>query len=266
MATGFQAPKRIKICGITRADQAIAIIQAGATALGFICVPASPRYIDPAAIAAINTAIDRALNHALNETTNHLHNVENRTIHSVNETSLDLPIQLETHSQIKLHINQPIQRIGVFAKAKLETIYQTVLTAHLTGVQLHGDESPEFCQQVRDRLPQIELIKALRVRTLDDLSPAHLDPFTAIVDTLLLDAYHPDQLGGTGQTLNWATLAKFRPSCPWLLAGGLKPSNVREALTRLHPDGIDLSSGVERSPGDKDLNQIDQLFQALQSS
>jgi phosphoribosylanthranilate isomerase len=70
-------------------------------------------------------------------------------------------------------------------------------------------------------------------------------------------------LGGTGQTLDWLTLKQFRPSCPWLLAGGLTPDNVLDALSELQPSGIDLSSGVERSPGDKDLEKVAVLFERV---
>ena len=99
------------------------------------------------------------------------------------------------------------------------------------------------------------------MKTSEDLDFA--ETYIDRVDTLLLDAYHPQQLGGTGHTLDWESLQQFRPSVPWLLAGGLKPDNVPEALKLLKPDGIDLSSGVERSPGDKDLAKVAQLFEVL---
>ncbi|NEO28519.1 MAG: N-(5'-phosphoribosyl)anthranilate isomerase, partial [Kamptonema sp. SIO4C4] len=74
---------------------------------------------------------------------------------------------------------------------------------------------------------------------------------------------HPQQYGGTGIALNWTMLQNFTPQRPWLLAGGLNPDNVLEALSCCHPQGIDLSSGVERSPGDKDLSKVRKLFQVL---
>ena len=207
---------RVKICGITQPEQGKAIAELGATTLGFICVSASPRYIDATKIRAV---------------------VE------------QLP--------------EEIERIGVFANATREEISQTVETASLTGVQLHGDESPEFCQQLRFFLPDIEIIKALRVRDAEALAETAV--YTNYVDTLLLDAYHPQMLGGTGKTLDWATLEQFQPSCPWLLAGGLTPDNVLAALQQLHPNGIDLSSGVERAPGDKDLDKVALLFKQLET-
>jgi phosphoribosylanthranilate isomerase len=222
-------PQRVKICGITNPDQGQAIARSGATALGFICVPVSPRFITVDRIAEITTAVH----------------------------------------QIEPELQRSIDHIGVFANADIETIIATVKASGLTGVQLHGDETPDDCNVLRAALPAIELIKAFRIRDRADLTstaPTGLTAYTNVVDTLLLDAYHPDQLGGTGHTLDWATLEAFTPDRPWFLAGGLNPDNIGDALTRLHPTGIDLSSGVERSPGDKDLHQVDRLFQVMRRS
>lgn len=207
---------RIKICGITQPQQARAIAHLGATTLGFICVPTSPRYV---------------------------------TCGQIQTVVAQLP-----HS---------IERIGVFANTHAKQIWQVAITAKLTGIQLHGDESPQFCAQLRQLLPDAEIIKALRIR--DRATLAVADSYTRCVDTLLLDAYHPQMLGGTGKTLNWETLQQFCPDCPWFLAGGLTPENVLDALTQLQPHGIDLSSGVERAPGDKDLTKVAQLFEQLKT-
>ena len=130
-------------------------------------------------------------------------------------------------------------------------------------MQLHGNESPQFCDRLRSALPGTELIKALRLRSPAALSQT--ESFQEVVDTLLLDAYHPDLVGGTGQTLDWQTLRQFQPKCPWLLAGGLTPDNVRTALDLVQPQGIDLSSGVEVSPGNKNLAEVARLFEQLRS-
>lgn len=151
--------------------------------------------------------------------------------------------------------------IGVFANSSTDEIYRVVAQTGLTGVQLHGGESPAFCQQLRQSLTGIELIKALRIRSPEDLKT--VERYNHLVDTVLLDAYHPQQLGGTGKTLDWSSLTSFHPPLPWFLAGGLNPDNVAEALAQIKPDGIDLSSGVERSPGDKDLTLVARLFAAL---
>lgn len=208
---------RVKICGITRPEQGQAIAQLGATALGFICVQASPRYVTPKQIRAV---VEQLL--------------------------------------------QPVDRVGVFAASTTEEICQVVTEASLNVVQLHSNESLEFCQQLRQTLPSVEIIKAFRVKTLDCLTQA--EAYGNDVDTLLLDAYHPHLLGGTGKTLDWTALQEFNPPCPWLLAGGLTPDNIVEALSQLQPSGIDLSSGVERSPGDKDLEQVAQLFEKLREA
>lgn len=151
-------------------------------------------------------------------------------------------------------------RIGVFVNASQETIIQTVEIGNLSGIQLHGDESPEFCAQLQRSLPHIEIIKAFRVKSIEVLQQANL--YQTCVNSLLLDAYHPTLAGGTGTTLDWQMLHDFHSPLPWFLAGGLTPNNVVNALN-LKPHGIDLSSGVERSPGDKDLDLVKQLFAQL---
>ncbi|MBG0744116.1 MAG: phosphoribosylanthranilate isomerase [Cylindrospermopsis raciborskii KL1] len=205
---------RVKICGITQPQQSLAITQLGATALGFICVPSSPRYVS---IEQINLATS--------------------------------------------HVPDHVDKIGVFANSTIFEIIKVVSSSSLTGVQLHGDETPLFCEELRQVLPNIELIKAFRVRSWEQLETT--PNYTGCVDTLLLDAYHPQLLGGTGKTLDWQVLQSFRPDLPWFLAGGLTPDNLLTALTQIHPHGIDLSSGVERSPGDKDLDKVALLFSRI---
>jgi phosphoribosylanthranilate isomerase len=157
-------------------------------------------------------------------------------------------------------------RVGVFMDATVETIVATVQASGLTSVQLHGAESIEFCQALRStlkhsNLAEIELIKAFRVKS--DKTLTFTKQYESIVDWLLLDAYHPTMGGGTGLTLDWRSLEQFKCDRPWLLAGGLTPDNVVQALEKLSPQGIDLSSGVELSPGNKNLDQVAQLFKNL---
>lgn len=163
---------------------------------------------------------------------------------------------------------QPLQElknltaIGVFANINLDHLQRILNKSLLTGIQLHGDETPQFCQQVKQHFPDHQLIKALRLRQVEDLNLA--EHYFNVVDVLLLDAYHPQQLGGTGKTLPWQQLHSFRPPIPWWLAGGLTPDNIAQALENLQPDGIDLSSGVESGPADKDLNKVQQLRDRLE--
>jgi phosphoribosylanthranilate isomerase len=208
---------RIKICGITTVEQGIEIARMGATDLGFICVPSSPRYLNLTQLVELVGKLGEAAN-----------------------------------------------TVGVFADFSVATIAHVVALSDLASVQLHGTESIEFCQELRQALPvDTEIIKAWRIRSSSDL--ALIQTYSPVVDSLLLDAYHPDALGGTGQTLDWQTLAAFAPPIPWLLAGGLTPDNIGTALSQLHPDGVDLSSGVEVAPGSKDLALVDRLFTNLRS-
>ncbi|MEB3340183.1 phosphoribosylanthranilate isomerase, partial [Okeania sp.] len=174
---------RIKICGITKPEQGQAIAQIGATALGFICFPKSPRYITPENIRNI---VDK------------------------------LP--------------KNIDKIGVFVNAKIDLLSEIITHTKINGIQLHGDESPEFCHQLRQSIPNVEIIKAMRIKSSEDLTKANI--YKNYVDTLLLDAYAPDKLGGTGKTLNWEIIAQFHPTYPWLLAGGLNPENVTTAISK----------------------------------
>jgi phosphoribosylanthranilate isomerase len=148
--------------------------------------------------------------------------------------------------------------IGVFADEKLETLVKITQATGFGSIQLHGQESLAYCQNLQEQLPDQEIIKAWRVRTTEDLYT--VQTYSSIVDTLLLDAYHPQALGGTGHTLDWQSLLDFKPAIPWFLAGGLNPGNISIALSQLDPNGIDLSSGVEVSPGIKDLNLVQDLL------
>ncbi|MGB3768803.1 MAG: phosphoribosylanthranilate isomerase [Phormidesmis sp.] len=213
---------QVKICGITSVEQGCAIAGLGATALGYICVKKSPRYISPQTIAPIVMAV-----------------------------SDEWP---------------DVQHFGVFADDSLLSILDIVKQVGLTTVQLHGDETTATCHLLRDALkesglPKVKLVKAFRIQSAEDLEAVH--SYEPYVDALLLDAYHPDQLGGTGKTLDWQALQKFSPGRPWFLAGGLTPENVQMALAQISPNGIDLSSGVERSPGDKDLEKVRSLFEQI---
>lgn len=215
----------VKICGITKPDQGRAIAEAGATMLGFICAPTSPRYVTPAQIAQVVEA---------------------------------LPTDEKTGQIV-------CDRVGVFVNTTIDVIRDTVAIGHLNVVQLHGNETPEFCEQLGQELPTIKLIKALRVQSSAEVFRQAMC-FQKTVEMLLLDAYHPSLAGGTGKTLDWQNLRAFQPTTPWLLAGGLTPDNILDALHEINPSGIDLSSGVEVSPGIKDLVKVSNLFAALQKT
>ena len=127
-------------------------------------------------------------------------------------------------------------------------------------VQLHGHESVERCQELRQTLG-VKVWKALRLRQPQDLSQANL--YADHVDGLLLDAWVPDQLGGTGKRLPLEWLQEFSPAVAWWLAGGVSSHVLEDILSRVQPDGLDVSSAVEKSPGDKDLKAVADLVRTI---
>jgi phosphoribosylanthranilate isomerase len=169
--------------------------------------------------------------------------------------------------QIRLITDQlptNVDRVGVFMGSSFDEICQVVRQTGLSGVQLHGNESVAFCDEIKMKLPDRKLIKALNIRSEQELSV--VDAYSVYVDAILLDAYDPKLAGGTGKTLDWSMLTSFRPRCAWWLAGGLSPENIAIALSQVSPDGVDVSSGVERSPGVKDLARVKSFIEAIRTT
>tara|TARA_Y100001933_G_scaffold258935_1_gene307873 strand:- start:1329 stop:2012 length:684 start_codon:yes stop_codon:yes gene_type:complete len=148
------------------------------------------------------------------------------------------------------------------------------LASALTGegqpsvVQLHGEESPERCADLRQLHPSIDWWKALRLREQGDLD--RIDAYSTSVDALLLDAWSPEQLGGTGHRLNLAWLeclgARIGSDLPWWLAGGISAEWVPTLVNQISPFGLDASSRLEHSPGVKDLARVEALVEAVRVS
>jgi phosphoribosylanthranilate isomerase len=140
-----------------------------------------------------------------------------------------------------------VQMVGLFVNEDLATVNKVVGQSGLDLVQLHGEESPDYCTGVKRRI-----IKAFRVKdasTLDDMTNYH-------VAACLLDAWSPAAHGGTGTTFNWDIAARAAASHRIILAGGLTPDNVAEAIATVNPYAVDVSSGVESAPGKKDATLI----------
>ena len=151
-----------------------------------------------------------------------------------------------------------VAKVGVFVDADEVTVRQTAKTAGLDTLQFHGNESPEFCSQFDQRT-----IKAFRVK--DRTTLAELPDYDT--DAWLLDSYVKGVPGGTGEKFNWelAVEAK-RFGKPILLAGGLTPDNAADAVGRVAPFGLDVSSGVEASPGVKDSEKVTRLIAKAKGS
>ena len=133
--------------------------------------------------------------------------------------------------------------VGLFVNAEPDQIRTIIRQCCLDVVQLHGDETPDQCHY-----PEAKVIKALRIREADCLNGIENYPVSA----LLLDAWVEDAYGGTGQLGRWDLAAQVAQQFPVILAGGLTGDNIRIAIDAVHPYAVDVSSGVESSPGDKD--------------
>ena len=192
----------VKVCGVTRLDDARAAVEAGANAVGFVFWPESPRFVDPYRARAIAAALPPFV------------------------------------TAVGLFVNQPASYVNGVASL-----------LRLGAVQLHGDETPDFAASIA-----APVIKAMPVER------AHTWPNGA---TLLLDTHDPVKRGGTGRVVDWSAAAEVAATRRVLLAGGLTPENIADAIARVRPFGIDVSSGVECAPGIKDHARIRALFEAI---
>jgi phosphoribosylanthranilate isomerase len=228
---------KIKICGITTPEDALMAAEAGAGAIGLNFYEQSPRCVSAGRATEI---IDRLR---------------------------------EDYSADRLRV------FGVFVNATLDDILWTVRDADIFGVekgfgiQLHGDEPPELIAglhreglgrtgdllQVTGHLPEVPVVRAFRCRAPDlSMEAAYLNQcrrLGSLPQAILLDAHQPGAYGGTGQCPDWNAIVSSRrdlAGLPLILAGGLTPENVAEAIRLVCPDAVDVASGVESSPGKKD--------------
>ena len=201
---------KVKICGITGTADALAAVEAGADALGFMFYAPSPRCVSFA---------------------------------SAVEIIGELP--------------PLVAKVGVFVNPTEEEVRRGITECGIDTLQFHGEESPEFCRRFG-----LKVIKAFRVRDAESLQPTKDFPNEA----WLLDSYVAGQLGGTGARFNWdlATDAARRHRSV-LLAGGLTPENAAEAVRKVRPYGLDVSSGVESAPGKKDAAKVRAFIAAAKS-
>ncbi len=199
---------RVKICGLTRLEDALAAVEAGAHALGFVFYDKSPRHISIPAASNICNCLP--------------------------------PF---------------VSKVGVFVNELEYTIEKAVAECGLDTLQFHGDEPPGFCQKF-----PCKSIKAFRIRSPQDL--ASLNDFD--VDAWLLDSFSDTAPGGTGKTFDWAlALEAKKTGRQIILSGGLTPENVTDAIQQVHPFAVDISSGVETSPGVKDILKIHRFAKAV---
>ncbi len=160
----------------------------------------------------------------------------------------------EKVGQIVSELPPFVTTVGLFVNADPEIIKQTMRTAKLNVVQLHGDEAPEDCS-----LSPYPVIKAVRVKDADSL--VGIDNYN--VSALLLDAWNDQQYGGTGESFDWQLAKKLTGRLPIILAGGLTPDNVAQAIQVVNPYAVDVSSGVEKFPGRKNHNKIREFIKQV---
>lgn len=167
----------------------------------------------------------------------------------------------EKAAEIIKKLPEKTEKTGVFVDSSLEEITEISQKTGLTTIQLHGNETEEFCGKLSDRL-KLPVIKALRIKEADVLLV--IPKYKNQVFAILLDSWSSKEFGGTGKTFNWDIAVKAKSyGIPVILAGGLNPDNIREAFLKVQPYALDISTGVEKDKGIKDHNRIKNLFRAL---
>ena len=154
------------------------------------------------------------------------------------------------------------RQVFVIANEKLETIKCINNRSNPPSViQLHGDESVDYCRELKNEFPTIKLWKAFRLKSINDLKI--ISQYEKDVDAILLDAWDDKSLGGTGKRVPKEFLFNKTFKAPWILAGGISAEIIPEIFSKLRPDGIDASSRLEVSPGIKDLKKVESLVRKI---
>ena len=218
----------IKICGITRPEDALFIAQSGADAIGFIFYPPSLRYVTPERAKAI--------------------------IDSLPEMQGTFP---EACAADIFPSTGQITTVGVFVNETADRVQEIVSFCGLDLIQLHGNESPDYCRH----FPQEQIIKAFALKSREDLE--RIKDYA--VRAILVDTHDPNLHGGTGRTSNWGLAAQAKTLAPLILSGGLHPGNIRNAVEDVRPAAVDINSGVEVSPGIKDYDRVRTMIQTIRT-
>lgn len=152
-----------------------------------------------------------------------------------------------------------INTVGVFKNEDPDIVHEIVQYCDLSVVQLHGSEPPQYSEAITCRV-----VKAFGVRA--NMESAQLESYRGVVDGFLLDTYQKGISGGTGKTFDWQLIHKLSPPGPLILAGGIGPDNVAEAIIAVRPFAVDVNSMVEIAPGIKDLQKIEALIEAARKA
>jgi len=160
-------------------------------------------------------------------------------------------------AQIGAALRREAEMVGVFVNPSLDEVAGAVENAGLSIVQLNGEEGPSFCTEVARRTGA-KVIKAIHTSSAADVHAAE----TFRTDFHLFDTKRAGQWGGTGETFDWELLVSRHSTVPVIVAGGLRPDNVAEAIARMRPFAVDVASGVEAEPGHKDHELLAAFFEA----
>ena len=159
-------------------------------------------------------------------------------------------------------VSSSIEKVLVIANAKLEEV--KCINNRSTPpsvIQLHGNESVDYCRELKNEFPRIKIWKAFRLKAINDLE--NISQYEKNIDAILIDAWDDKSLGGTGNRVPIELLLNKTFKAPWILAGGISAEIIPEIFSKLKPDGIDASSRLEISPGIKDIKKVASLVREI---
>jgi len=159
-------------------------------------------------------------------------------------------------------VSSSIEKVLVIANAKLEEV--KCINNRSTPpsvIQLHGNESVDYCRELKNEFPRIKIWKAFRLKAINDLE--NISQYEKNIDAILIDAWDDKSLGGTGNRVPIELLLNKTFKAPWILAGGISAEIIPEIFSKLRPDGIDASSRLEISPGIKDIKKVESLVREI---
>ncbi|MDY6468034.1 phosphoribosylanthranilate isomerase [Acinetobacter faecalis] len=169
-------------------------------------------------------------------------------------------VSVELAQELVKHVPAYVQTVGLFVNASSEEILEVLKTVSLDVIQFHGDETPEQCQKIA-KLTGRRWYKAIQVKPDLDVISTIKQYQQVGASAMLLDAWHPELKGGTGHSFDWSQFPQL--DIPLILAGGLKPENIENAIKTTRAYAVDVSGGVESAKGIKDQQLIEQFMQGV---
>ena len=182
---------------------------------------------------------------------------------SVEESPRYIPPEKKKEIFKTLKILYPkIERVSVVKNMSIDSIIKNFLgEPNETVIQLHGDEDIDYCQKLKQKIPNVAIWKAFRIKNKQDLDKIKV--YENFVDAILLDSWNKETYGGSGKRIEQTFLEDLSFSKPWWLAGGVSKEWIDEILKKIKPDGIDISSSVETSPGIKNINKTKKIIKKI---